>query len=94
MMYRGLGVALLCLGLAGAVHAEGDSLLEKAHDLGVKASDAVGKGATEAEGAVVKGMDKANEKVFKPADHWIQSKVNPKGTPTPPQPQGPAANSP
>ena len=75
-------------------HAEDESVAQKVHDAGMTVSNAVEKGASTANEAVTKGFDKANEKVFKPADHWIQSKVNPKGAASAPKPQGPAANSP
>lgn len=94
MAYRNMLLAALALGVSVAASAGDESVAQKAHDLGMKGVEAVEKGASTAEAAVVKGMQKADEKVFKPADQWIQSKVNPKGTASAPKPQGPAASSP
>lgn len=74
--------------------ADDESVGQKAHDVGTTVVHAVEKGATVAGKAVEKGFNKVNEKVLKPADHWIQSKVNPKGTASASKPQGPVDNTP
>ena len=71
-----------------------ESVGQKAHEVGTTVVHAVEKGATVAGKAVEKGFDKVNEKVLKPADHWIQSKVNPKGTTSEHKPQGPVDTAP
>jgi hypothetical protein len=44
------------------------------------AEEGIQKGASAADKGVGKAFGTVNEKVFKPADTWIQNKVNKKGS--------------
>lgn len=74
---------LLSLGFALAVQAE-EGVLDKAGRTAKKGGEAAEQGIHKGAEATNKGVGKAfeavNDKVFKPADHWIQEKVNKKGS--------------
>lgn len=67
-----------------AVHAEEERFVDKAGRTIKKGGEATQEGIEKGASAADKGVGKAfgtvNEKVFKPADNWIQNKVNKKGS--------------
>jgi hypothetical protein len=67
-----------------AVHAEEERFVDKAarttKKTGEVAEQGIQKGASAADKGVGKAFGTVNEKVFKPADTWIQNKVNKKGS--------------
>ncbi len=68
----------------GALHAEEERFVDKAGRTIKKGGEAtqegIEKGASAADRGVGKAFGTVNEKVFKPADSWIQNKVNKKGS--------------
>jgi hypothetical protein len=66
------------------VHAEEERFVDKAGRTIKKGGEATQEGIEKGASAADKGVGKAfgtvNEKVFKPADSWIQNKVNKKGS--------------
>lgn len=74
---------LLCLGAAFAVQAE-EGVVDKAGRTikkgGEAAQEGIEKGASAADKGVSKAFGTVNDKVLKPADNWIQNKVNKKGS--------------
>lgn len=66
-----------------AVHAEEERFVDKAarttKKTGEVAEQGIQKGASAADKGAGKAFGTVNEKVFKPADNWIQNKVNKKG---------------
>jgi hypothetical protein len=76
---------LLSLCAAFAVHAEEERLVDKTERTIKKGGEAtqsgIEKGASAANKGVTKAFEVVNDKVFKPADGWIQDKVNKKGDP-------------
>jgi hypothetical protein len=67
-----------------AVYATEESLADKAGRTAKKAGEATEQGIEKGASAANKGVSKAfevvNDKVFKPADGWIQDKVGNKGS--------------
>jgi hypothetical protein len=65
------------------VHAEEERLVDKAGRAVQKGGEAteqgIEKGASAANKGVTKAFEAVNDKVLKPADSWIQNKVNKKG---------------
>lgn len=65
------------------VHAEEERFLDKAARTVKKGGEAteqgIDKGASAANKGVTKAFETVNDKVLKPADGWIQDKVNKKG---------------
>lgn len=74
---------LLSLAAVFAVHAE-EGVLDKAGRTAKKggevAEEGIHKGAEATNKGVSKAFEAVNDKVFKPADSWIQEKVNKKGS--------------
>jgi len=66
------------------VQAEEERFVDKAGRTikkgGAAAQEGIEKGASAADKGVGKAFGTVNEKVFKPADSWIQNKVNKKGS--------------
>ncbi len=75
-----IGLLPLCLALAAQAE---ESLVDKVGRTVKKGGEAaeagIEKGASAAGRGIEKGFSTANEKVFKPADGWIQDKVGNKG---------------
>jgi len=78
-----------CLGLLvvlawPAVHAEEERFVDKAarttKKTGEVAEEGIQKGAAATNKGVSKAFEVVNEKVFKPADGWIQDKLGKKGS--------------
>ncbi len=67
-----------------AVHAEEERFVDKAARTTKKTGEVIEQGIQKGASATNKGVTKAfevaNEKVFKPADSWIQDKVGNKGS--------------
>lgn len=80
---------LLLLPLCGALaaHAEeslGDKAARTTKKTGEVIEQGIQKGASATNKGVSKAFEVANDKVFKPADSWIQGKVGNKGSPEKP----------
>lgn len=67
-----------------AVHAEEERFADKAARTTKKTGEAIEqgiqKGATATSKGISRAFEAANDKVFKPADGWIQDKVGKKGS--------------
>lgn len=84
MTYKSaLSCCLLAVLALPPAQAEGQSFSDKAartaQRTGEVAEEGIQKGASAANKGVTKAFETVNEKVFKPADGWIQQKVNPQG---------------
>ncbi len=83
MKTRSLLFVSLMAAAGQGLHAEEERLVDKAGRTIKKGGEAAEQGIEKGASAAGKGVGKAfevvNEKVFKPADNWIQDKAGKKG---------------
>ena len=72
--------ALACFAFAAqAQESAGEKAARTSQRAGEAVDGGIQKGASAANRGVTRAFDAANDKVFAPADRWIQQKVNPQG---------------